>query len=227
HLIAEAEKAIGEVDLSEGKIFLSENWGRQSLCDWARFKFGVKIDPGSLVGKEVEEIRNLFHDAIMAAYRQKEIEFPVQMGMARFMADRAQAANGAHRYDREGLYHWAKERFGPSAAHLSEEEFRTQSRAKLHELVLDVSRQAYPRVGQEQIDARLEEALSGTKHSEPDDARELVEWARTELGLEVSEAELTGITEDAARKILWNAFDNHYRPEMRGMERSLLLSQLD
>jgi preprotein translocase subunit SecA len=143
------------------------------------------------------------------------------------MADRGQAANGAHRYDREGLYHWARERFGPAAASLSEDEFRTQSRAKLQDLLLEVSRQAYPRVGQEQIDARLEEAFSGTKLSEPDDARELAEWARTEMGLEIPEKELTGVSQETARQVLWNAFDQRYRPEMRGMERSLLLSQLD
>jgi preprotein translocase subunit SecA len=82
-------------------------------------------------------------------------------------------------------------------------------------------------VSQEQIDVRLEEAFSGTKLSEPDDARELVEWARTEMGLEIAEAELTHVSQDAARQVLWNAFDERYRPEMRGMERNLLLSQLD
>jgi preprotein translocase subunit SecA len=227
-LIQEAERALAEVDLSEGKVFLSDNWGRQSLCDWARFKFGVKVEPVTLVDKSEESIRELFHQEIMAAYRQKEIEFPVQVGMARFMADRGQAAaNGAHRYDREGLFHWAKQRFGTAASHLSEEEFRTQSRAKLHDLVLEVSKQAYPRVAEEEIDVRLEEAFSGTKLSEPDDARELAEWARAEMGLEVAEAELTHVSQDAARQVLWNAFDERYRPEMRGMERSLLLSQLD
>src|SRR5207253_5749064 len=30
-----------------------------------------------------------------------------------------------------------------------------------------------------------------------------------------------------ARQLLWNAFDEVYRPEMRGMERSLLLGRLD
>jgi len=227
YLINEAEKLIAEVDLSEGKIFLTESWGRQSLCDWARFKFGIKIDPANLIEKSEDSIKDLFHEAVMAAYRQKEIEFPVEVGMARFMADRGQAANGAHRYDREGLYHWARERFGPAAESLSEDEFRTQSRAKLQDLLLEVSRQAYPRVGQEQIDARLEEAFSGTKLSEPDDARELAEWARTEMGMEIPEKELTGVSQEAARQVLWNAFDQRYRPEMRGMERSLLLSQLD
>ena len=73
----------------------------------------------------------------------------------------------------------------------------------------------------------MPDAFSGTQLSEAEDARELVEWARKEVGLEIPEAELTGVTQETARQILWNAFDERYRPEMRGMERSLILHQLD
>ena len=38
---------------------------------------------------------------------------------------------------------------------------------------------------------------------------------------------LTGVTRDQARNTLWNAFDERYRPEMRTMERGLLLNLLD
>jgi len=69
--------------------------------------------------------------------------------------------------------------------------------------------------------------FQGTSVSEPDDAKELAEWFQKELGLEVTESELTGVSEKAAREILWNIFDARYRPEMRGMERGLLLGRLD
>src|SRR5262249_49813530 len=81
--------------------------------------------------------------------------------------------------------------------------------------------------GQEQIDGKLEESFRGTRLSEPEDARELAEWTRTELRLEIPEKILTGVTQETARQLLWNAFDLAYRPEMRGMERSLLLGRLD
>jgi hypothetical protein len=38
---------------------------------------------------------------------------------------------------------------------------------------------------------------------------------------------LTGVSSADARDILWNAFDARFRAEMRRMERSLLLNQLD
>src|SRR5205085_338870 len=47
------------------------------------------------------------------------------------------------------------------------------------------------------------------------------------LGLQGAEAALTGITQEVARPVLWNAVDDVYRPEMRGMERTLVLNQLD
>jgi preprotein translocase subunit SecA len=43
----------------------------------------------------------------------------------------------------------------------------------------------------------------------------------------VPESALTGVSYDAARQVLWNAFDDRYRPEMRGMERNLILERLD
>jgi len=38
---------------------------------------------------------------------------------------------------------------------------------------------------------------------------------------------LIGLSHDEARNLLWNAYDERYRPEMRRMERNLLLDKLD
>ncbi len=248
-LIEQAEKAVSEVDLTGGLAFLEANWGIQSIADWARIKFQIRLSTDnlkdsvaqehqeengavtpaaeSLVNKQADEIRAILHQKVMEIYRQKEIEFPVRVGMARFMSDRQQQPTGGQRYDREGLFRWAPLRFPNAADSLNEEDFRTQSRSKLQELLQDVSRHFYPRVGHEEIDNKLSEVFQGTSVSEPDDAKELAEWFQKELGLEVTESELTGVSEKAAREILWNIFDARYRPEMRGMERGLLLGRLD
>jgi len=226
-LIEQAEKAVAAIDLAGGRQFLDPDWNLRSVADWARLKFQIKLSLEDLTGKGADEIKRLLHGKIMEIYHEKEIEFPVKVGMARFMADRQQVAAGGQRYDREGLYLWTRMRFPGAAEVLSEEEFRTQSRAKLHEELRKISRQYFPKSGHEQIDEKLEDAFRGTELSEPDDAKELSEWAHTELAVEVPEATLTGITREAARQIMWNAFDDRYRPEMRTMERSLVLSQLD
>jgi preprotein translocase subunit SecA len=229
YIIAEAEKAVGAVDLSPGAGFLEPNWGLKSLCDWARAKFGLKLELNELIGKSEADLRTLVHKQVMSLYRQKEIEFPVKVGMARFMAERTAGApaGGGQRYDREGLYHWAKQRFAAAADQINEEAFRTESRARLQQVLSEASKKAFPQVDEETIDAKVEDAFSGTKVSEGEDAKELAEWARSALGVDVAEADLTGVTVERARSVLWNAFDTRYRPEMRTMERSLALSQLD
>lgn len=218
--------AVESIDLSEGQPYLEKDWGVRSLCDWARLKFQIKIAPEELADLKDSEIEALVHQRVMDLYRQKEIAFPVMAAMLRHMADRA-GVQGGQRYDREGLHRWALARYPQAAARLSEEEFRTQSRARLLDLLLDVSRAAFPQTGQEAIDARLADALEGTTRAEPEDAKELAEWAKAEFGLDVTEADLIGASEETARNVLWNAFDVRYRPEMKRMERSLLLNQVD
>jgi len=63
--------------------------------------------------------------------------------------------------------------------------------------------------------------------TEPDDAQEISEWAKNELNLEIDAEQLTGVSNQQACDILWNAYDARYRPEMRRMERALLINQLD
>ncbi len=230
YLQEQAAKAIADTDLSDGRPFLESDWGRRSLCDWARHKFNFDIKPEELADKTEDQISELLRQKVRELYRNKEVAFPVQAAMQRFMSDRPQGphAPAGQRYNREGLYLWAVSRFPTKRDRLTEEEFRTQSRARLHELLLDVSRSVYPAKDEEAIDARLEEVFEGSRRrSDAEDARELATWAHDELGLDVTEAELTGVTFDKARDILWNAFDERYRPEMHGMERSLLLNQVD
>jgi preprotein translocase subunit SecA len=224
-LIEQAEKSIAEVDLSGGQSFLNPAWGVQSIVDWVRNKFGIKLDPAQLQDKEADEILGTVHGQVLDVYRQREIEFPVKVAMARYMSDRGHSGPAGQRYDREGMFHWCQARF-PEAG-LTEEFFRTEPRAKIQEKLLQISRDAYPKATQEEINDRLTESFRGTTHAEEADAQELAEWMKAELKLEVPVEDLTGVEEDEARQILWDAFDRRYRPEMRRVERSLLLNQLD
>ena len=90
-----------------------------------------------------------------------------------------------------------------------------------------VSKKSYPTIGHHDIDAKLHEAFAGAKVSEAADAQEISEWIKAQLSIDVDAETLTGTSNAKVRDILWNAFDARYRPEMRRMERSLLLNQLD
>jgi preprotein translocase subunit SecA len=144
------------------------------------------------------------------------------------MAEQATPGGGAaQRYNREGLYQWARQRFDVKGHELLEEDFRTQPRSKLQAVLLDMSRRFYPEVDQAEIDKHLEETFHGTRLSEKGDAEEMAGWMRSRFHVEVDPAELTGVTYQQARTLLWNLFDAKYRPEMHRMERGILLNQLD
>jgi preprotein translocase subunit SecA len=226
-LLDHATTAVNAVDLTEGTKFLDRAWGVASLCDWANAKFRIELTAEQVGNMDESEAKALILDKVRAVYRQKEIDFPVQVAMSSFMAEKAVGVAGQQRYNREGLYAWARTRLAEHTKHLTEDQFRTESRANLRAMLLKISADAYPKADESEIDAKVDEAMSGTKAAEADDAKELVDWVKATYRIEIAPAELTGKPAETVRKVLWNAFDDHYRPEMRRMERNLLLDLLD
>src|SRR5262249_2621327 len=148
-------------------------------------------------------------------YVQKEIEFPVQVGMAKFMAERDQS--GVARYDREGLHRWARERFKDEAHRFSEEGFRTHSKAQLREVLLEASKAGFPTSGQKQMEEAIARQFAAAPLLDDENAGELAAWANSALRLNVEPSSLNGLGRDDVRQVLYNAFDDRYRPEMRAM----------
>ncbi len=226
-LLEEASKSIQQIDLSDGRKFLEREWGLESLVDWLRQKFQLTFTADELRDLSDAAVKELAIARVREAYRQKEIAFPVELAMAAHMAEKVAGPGLQQKYDREGLYRWARARFGSYAEHLTEQEFRTESRSRLKELLLGISAKAYPTVNQSAIDEQLDEALSGAAEAEAEDARELVEWMKTTYQIEIDPVGITGRSTDEIRQTLWNAYDRKYRPEMRSMERTVLLGNLD
>jgi preprotein translocase subunit SecA len=226
-LLEHATKSVSEVDLSEGAKFLDRSWGVASLCDWANAKFRLDLTPEQIGKKDEGEVKVMILDQVRDVYRRKDIEFPIQVAMSSFMAEKATGAAGQQRYNREGLYAWSRTRFPKHTQNLTEEQFRTESRATLRELLLKISEKAYPDKDQSEIDAQVEDAMSGTRSAELADAKELTDWMNRTFEIEIDPAMLVGKTPEAVRSLLWNAYDDKYRPEMHRMERNLLLDLLD
>ncbi len=225
HLLPQVEQAIESVDLREGEVMLQLDFGSKAICDWARLKFQIEVRPEEVADRDPEQIKELLWERAQALYTQKEIEFPVQVGIAKFMAERAQI--GVQRYDREGLYQWARERFPDATDRLWEEHFRTEPRSRLREILMEASRRCYPADSEGRIEEQLERCFGGQAELSEDQAGELAAWASTALRLSVDPKDLSGKTQDDARQTLFNASDDRYRPEMRAMERWLLLNTLD
>jgi preprotein translocase subunit SecA len=251
YLVSKAEAAVKSVDLTEGARYLTRTYGAEALADWMRQKFGVVITIDEIGARSGNELNTFLYKKVREAYRRKDIEFPVRVAMQNFMAEKAQQGGG-QRFDRDGLYKWAAQRLGTALAlksgpealageagffagafkaieaeGLTEEFIRTEPRSKLREKLLEIAPKAMPVADLDEIDAKVADVFSGAKVAEAEDAKELVDWARTELGLTLDSAKLIGMTPDEARHTLLNAYDKKYRPEMHSVERSLMIEQID
>jgi preprotein translocase subunit SecA len=249
-LVKQAEASVKAVDLSDGKRFLTRTYGAESLADWLRQKFAVKLPVEDLTSRSERELKPYLTAKVREAYRNKDLEFPVRVAMQHHMSDKPQQGGG-QRFDRDGLLQWANARLGVALASQSgtqpddqagffaaaraaleaegftEEFVRTEPRSQIREKLLAIARKAMPTADLEAVDARVDDIFSGARTAEAEDAKELAEWARTELGLNLDAAKLTGLTRDAARDTVLNAYDAKYRPEMHSVERGLVLEQLD
>jgi len=229
-LVEKAIHTITTVDLAPAREFLQEDWGRRSLAGWIHHKLGLAINPAEWASLSKAEVVRKVQEQARELYARKEAEFPVQVGLTRYLAERSQ--NHSPRYDRDGLAVWASERFRTA---VDPEELRPLLRPEIESLLLDVARKHYVggRLAQE-LERRIDDAYG----PEPEEARfapepdekaltDLAAWARTELGVETTVEELKSKGRANARYELINALDARHRPEMREMEKVLVLQILD
>jgi preprotein translocase subunit SecA len=224
-LLPKAEGFIQNVNLSAGEAMLQPDFGRKGVCDWARLKFGVTVTMDEIADKEADEIKALLSEHIEKLYHQKEIEFPVQIGLASFLSEGGQGH--VQRHDRDGLCAWAKQRFPDLADRFALDDFRTGARHRIRDSLLDASKKCYPENGWDQIEDELDRWFAKPGFLTEEAANELAAWAKSSLRLDVEPQMFAGQRREHAQQVLLTAFDIRYRPEMRAMERSLVLSRLD
>jgi preprotein translocase subunit SecA len=232
-LVERATASIAAVDLHVLAPALGADFGRRTLAEWCRQKFGLTIDPAGWAGLSRDEIAKRVRGEIRQLYARKEAEFPVQIALNRHLGERT--ASQSARYDRDGLAAWFTSRYG---TFIDPEELRHLLRPEIEALLKDQARQAYK--GGELWDA-LEtriDAAYGPEHAEarrgreahpPDEAglAELARWARQELGVETTVEELRGASRSETRSRFAAALDSRHRPEMRELEKVLVLQILD
>ncbi len=223
-LVQKAVASIRAVDLAPAREFLAEDWGRRSLAGWAHHKFGLDVDTASWAGKARADVATALKTVARELYGRKEAEFPVRVAISRFLVERTHGQ--PPRYDRDGLAAWASERY---RAHVEADELQPLMRSEIEALLLKIARDRYQgaRLGAE-LDRRLAAAFPpGGAPPVESAAADLATWARAELGVESTGPELAAAGPDAAARRLADALDARHRPEMREMEKVLLLQILD
>jgi preprotein translocase subunit SecA len=221
-LLAEAEKKIQSIELSDGARFLEKQYGIEELAGWMKSQFIVVMAVDELLDKDNRDLAVTLKAKLREAYRAKDASFPVQVGL---MAHLPEKSLPGRQPNRTKLLEWAQHRF--AGMDLPEDLFRTEPRSVVKEKLLEASAKLMPAADFAEIDAHLDEVFSGATLSEAGDASELVTWAQTALKVELDPSKLTGVDRKHARDTMLNAYDLKYRPEMHSMERRLLLDQLD
>ncbi len=227
----QADAAIRKVDLSEGKGYLEDDWGKKTTCSWVKHKFGQELLVTELDGLDNDEIVDRVRQIANTSYSRREREFPVAVAMERFFPEQ----NQGQRYDRDALIAWANQRFD---AKLTPDRLRNQPRESIRNVLLELSDQFYRndemrQMLEEQFHQVFGESESGEVESltisdaTQKSVTELVTWAQRELKMEVSTEEALTWDRTEVRKRLEIALDARYRPEMCEMERVLLLQVLD
>jgi preprotein translocase subunit SecA len=241
-LYEKAREAIAKVDMSEGQKFLTEDFAVRTAVGWVHYKFGFNIDFEEAKKLEPEALKAKIRELAAKAYDEKETEYPVMAGLYHFTT---RDAAGAKRYNREGLVGWARTRFGVD---LELEELRSKDRDEIRSLLIEKSRGNQQRAETalaelrrkvaelpEEYEAGIRVADRKTSAAADEGAPVVpvsalgpfVEWLQTTVSEKVSLQKLTGLSRSELSNRASMIVEYHFRPEMRQMERALLLQILD
>ena len=228
HLLERANEALAKIDLSPGERFLQTGFGVRTACDWLRDKFGVQIAADEVVDLEPDAVLAIAHERAVEAYDSREAEYPVLAGLYRFGAKK-------QNLDRDGLVEWASRRFG---VELSADDLKSKQREEIRQLLVSYSKDTSRRASAlaEEAQQRVEKlfdsdpsptATLGSASGGNGKLDDLASWLQNETGQEVTAEELTKLDRKDAEQRVAQAIEDRYRPEMRRMERQLLLQILD
>ena len=231
-LIADAHKSIEKVDLESCARYLEPDYNVKTACAWLHDKFGVELSPNEMANIEAREFRRIALERAGAAYAERESEFPVLAGLYRFSG---QAAGGQQQgFQREDLVEWAKRRFG---VELSLDDLRNKQRDEIRKVLLAHSREnnvlaaKVAAEAQKRVDALFSDAGAevtlGQATGNNGKLTDLATWLRESCQCELSSDDLAKLDHEEARRRVSQLVEDRYRPEMRRLERTLLLQILD
>ncbi len=249
-LIEKANKFCDSVDLSSGAPLLEPDYGKKTAVRWLRDKFGDVISESDAINLEESEFRALARAKTLAGYAEREARFPVLVGLTHFTI---RDANGK-RYDREGVVDWARRRF---EVELDLEELKNKQRREIEETLFEVSRKAavqsepYYATLREKLDklfadegidvdllrAKREEKIARNERITSSSIQkvrrdspalaDLCQWLNAELGQKLTVEELSDWDVLLLENRVESIIENRFNPEMRKVERSLILGILD
>ncbi len=229
-IINKSHEAIAKIDLSEGKVFLSEEYGLKMLVAWMQNKFGIQVDLDSLRAREVESIKTKMLEFAEKAYLDREVHYPILVCFHRF---RQQTGPSTFTVDGGALAEWASARFGDANVLAKLQE----SSDKSYETLIEISRRSVERAQEvwKMLQSKLESAfgrnttikLSESLGGKNGSLDSLTTWMKESLNWDGDNTSIASMTKEEFRTKLHQLYDDKYFPEIRRMERTVLLQTLD
>jgi len=213
---AAAEK-IDQFDLSPLAHYLQEGFPQASLAEWAANKFGVQVSPQELTA-DPATAQAVLTEKVDAAYRRREIEYPVEYAMEMTVAQ----AGTSNVYALDSLVKWANHRYD---ADLSVEDLRDAKLEDVRDRLLKLS-EAWAE------DSRIEQAVRSSLGGAPR-VEEAVEFAQRRFDTKLTaedfnaNADTSADTDTDVIGKLVRAGRSFLRREMTELERFVLLQIYD
>ncbi|RME41821.1 MAG: hypothetical protein D6788_00420 [Planctomycetota bacterium] len=155
-----------QADLSGIAVYLDPQYPRKALAEWARTKFNIPLDYEELVEQSKEEIAALLRERVEAAYREREIHYPVERCLdSAFLQEETDHAAAA-----SIVVEWANRKYRVG---WTLDDVQGRSVEDVRQELIDLNR-AFLREGR--WEREVDEALSGK-----DDEAALA-WAKDRLG---------------------------------------------
>ena len=228
-LINHSHKYIEQIDLSEGDAFLREEFGLKMLVGWMRNKFGIELEMEEVRATETEHLSAKLLTKAEDSYIERESQFPIMVAFNRFQE---QTGPKSFTIDGGALAEWASTRFEDPAVM---EQLQASS-DKSAETLVAISRKSVEKAIQLRADAvekadsifgKSNKSLSETFGKSSEAIEEVAQWMQSSLAWKGEAKELKKLNKSEVENKFMQAIDDRYFPEIRRMERTVLLTQLD
>ncbi|GAG37414.1 unnamed protein product, partial [marine sediment metagenome] len=201
------------VDCSYLSTMLAEGFNHRALADWVREKYDLRIDPTEFTDAAVEDVRSALLGKIEQAYRQREINYPVDWAMDTTFAQ----SNSEDLFAVERLANWANRKYKES---FKPEDLQGQELSAIHRQLLGLSRDF---LQNSRLTNEVDEALN-TLGLSSDAPQKLSQWVSDRFNAKLSASELS---EGDLREKLLSAGRDFIRRELSELERFILLHEYD
>ncbi|MFO7905930.1 MAG: SEC-C metal-binding domain-containing protein [Pirellulaceae bacterium] len=228
-IIERAREAIARVDLSEGAPILDEDFPLRTTIGWVKSKFGMTLDIEDIRQFERESLKKHIFELAVKKYDEKEAEYPVMAALYRFAT-----GSGHARIDRTALAHWACHRFNVD---LSVDDLKHKQRDEIRALLLTHSRETQEQAEQTlgEVKAKVQSLFQSNESvgtleqvaGENGELESLSHWLHDTLNCDLPTEKIKKLDRDELEQTLCSAVEYRYRPEIRRMERNLVLNLID